>query len=42
MFASFEDGKIAYMIYDYFRMTGTHGTIMDTTDLVNITYASAR
>ena len=36
-----EDGflqgrKIAYMIYDYFRVTGAHDTVLDCVDLFSI------
>ena len=29
--------QIAYMIYDYFRVTGAHDTVLDYPDLVSIT-----
>ena len=29
--------QIAYMIYDYFWVTGTHESILDFTDLMNVT-----
>ena len=28
--------QIAYMIYDYFRVTGVHDTVLDYTDLFSI------
>ena len=29
--------QIAFMIYDYFRVTGAHGTVLDYADLLSVT-----
>ena len=34
---SWEGDKIAFMIYDYFRVTGAHGTVEDYADLLSVT-----
>ena len=31
------EGQIAYMIYDYFRVTGAHDTVLDYADFFSIT-----
>ena len=30
-------GQIAFMIYDYFRVTGAHDTVLDFADLLSVT-----